>query len=196
MSKLTGWVIQETLRGVPKINIPWLQHTFSINYTQAKAILVELALRGWVVPAADGRYWRVRSNRLFLRHLELEETDSLHEKLTNDCVSALECLREEDGMWATRKQLERAVRGPSDTVQAIRALTGMKLIRHVGERYYCRISRLENHALCHAATTAMRLSTVDGVRNVEVERTNFRALLWGAIEGTVPLDDDEDEDDE
>ena len=194
MSTLNAMTIQEALKAVRVIHIPWLQHTFAISYTEAKRMMAELERRGWVVRSADRRYWRVHPSRLCLRRLDVSETDTLCENVTLDCVSALECLREARGKGLTRKQLEHAVHGATDTEEAIRALTRLNLIYYHGGLYYSRIPRRDNFAL----TTAVRRYTYSGNarghRDGKAEAEDFRRILWETYNGYKDGDEEEEDD--
>ena len=195
MSNLNALAIQEALKQVKAINIPWLQHTFSVNYSTAKEMMAELERRGWVVRSTDGRSWRVYPSRLCLRRLAPEETEALCEGITTDCISALERLREAAGTGVTKTMLERAVRGATDTEEAIRALRKLKLLYHHKGMYYSCISVRENWALTCAARQYMRSSSARGKRDDEAEKEEFRRLLWMAADDVEDADDDEDDDD-
>lgn len=192
MSTLNAWVIQETLRQEKKINIPWLQRTFSVSYLQAKEILAELESRGWVLRAADRRSWRVMSRNLFLRPLDTSETEALCEALTVDCLSALERLQQADGMGVTYKDLEMAVRGETDTREALRALTKLKLVfRSQNFLYYSCISLRESRALVQAVRQRLRNESARGHRDEKTELAEFRQLLWQAIQDATGEDDED-----
>lgn len=192
MSTLNAWVIQEALKQEKKITIAWLQHTFSVSYLQAREILAELESRGWVFRSADRRSWRVMTRNLFLRRLDLSETEALCEALTTDCLSALERLQQADGMGVSHKELEMAVRGETDTREAIRALTKLKLIfRSQKMLYYSRISERESRALVAAVRQRLRNESARGHRDEEKELAEFRQLLWQAIQDATGEDDEE-----
>ena len=192
MSTLNAWVIQEALKQVKVVHIPWLQYTFSVTYSVAKEILAEMERRGWVVRSADGHSWRVYPSRLYLRRLDPSETEVLCEAITTDCISALDCLREAEGNGVAKKELERAVRGAADTEEAIRTLRKMKLLYHHQGLYYCCISMRENWALTHAARQYMRTTSTRGQRDEVAEREEFRRLLWAVADDCCDDDDDDE----
>ena len=189
MSKLNAWMIQETLKTVKKINIAWLQDIFSLPYSSAKEMMAELERRGWVVRGADRRYWRVCPGGFFLRHLDASEYDALRENMTPDCVSAMECLRQKGASGATRAQIECAVRGVTDTDEAIRALKKLQLIHYVNGLYYSRISLRENRILTNAVQSYTRLCSMWERRGREEKPEEFARLM---SKGDHDLNDDND----
>lgn len=193
MSTLNALVIQETLKQIRTVTIPWLQHTFSVNYSVAKEMMAEMERRGWVVRSADRRSWRVYPSRLRLRRLDPSETETLCEAITTDCISALDCLREAGGAGVTKADLERAVRGATDTEEAIRALRRVQLLYYHKGLFYCCISKRENWALTRAARQYMRSSATRGQRDDAAEKEEFRRLLWEVAADTGGVDEDEDD---
>lgn len=195
MSQLDAWVIQETLKKQRHITLPWVQYTFQVPYSNAVWMMEQLELRGWVAPTGDGRNWQVNHEALCLRRLEKSECAALLEQLTADCVSALDCLREAQGNPVTAKMVEAAVRGRTDTVEALRVLTELNLIFFHKEYGFSTISTAENRALTITARACIRrrIST----RYTEEEAVEyFRKLLWENIAKSADAAAcDEDEDD-
>ena len=192
MSTLNAWVIQETLKQAEIINVPWVQHTFSVTYLQAKDMVTEMERRGWLFRTMDRRGWRVMTANLFLRRLDSSETDTLCEALTSDCLSALECLQKAAGEGVTFEDLENAVRGTTDTREAIRTLTDLKLIfcSHKQSYYSC-ISVRESRALTRAVRRRQREESSRGHRDEDADLAEFRDALWDAIQDADSDDEDE-----
>lgn len=194
MSTLNAWIIQEALKQEEIINVPWVQHTFSVSYLQAKDMVAEMERRGWLFRTADRRGWRVMTANLFLRRLEPSETAALCEALTADCISALARLQEAEGEGVSFEELKNAVHGITDTRAAIRALTALRLIFCSHKQlYYSCISTRESRALARAVHCRQRQEASRGHRDEELELAEFRDMLWHAIQEATG--DDEDEDD-
>lgn len=182
MSQLNAWVIQETLKKEKRITQPWVQYTFQVPYSTAVWMVEQMVLRGWAEAEEDGCHWRVNHKNLRLRHLQKTECDDLFKLLTKDCLSALDCLREQRGKPTTAKTIEAAVRGRSDTVEAIRTLLQLNLIYLEGEYVFSTISRRESWALACAVRTCSnrRVSSLCAPDEV-VE--HFRKILWDHLGG-------------
>lgn len=129
--------VQELIRDKGSISIPMLQQDYGLRYSQAREALAQLQRRGWVAPNCRGVEFRVRKRKLFMRRLEHWELEHLMKNYGGDCQSALE--RAAQG-GAAIGELERAVRGEEDTVNAIRELTDMKLLHREGELFFSRVS--------------------------------------------------------
>lgn len=198
MSQLNAWMIQEALKKERRITLPWVQHTFQTTYSDAVWMMEQMELRGWVEPKGDGRYWQVNRKNLCLRRLKKNECAALLEKLTTDCVSALDCLREAQGKPVTVKMVEAAVHGRSDTEAALRVLTELKLIFFHKEYGFPTISAAESRALCITVRTCLR-RRIDERYTPEEAVKRFRKLLWDTLAkaGTgEPCEDLVDDDDE
>ena len=203
MSQRNAWAIQETLKQQRQITLPWVQYTFQVPYSAAVWMMEQLELRGWIEPAGDGRNWRVNPQALFLRRLKKTECAALLEHLTMDCVSALDCLRKAQGKPVTAQMIEAAVRGHSDTEEALRVLAELNLIYFRKEYGFATISTAESRSLCLTARACFRRRIRE--RYAEEEAVEyFRNLLWDNIAKCADthlcdendVDDVEDGDDE
>jgi hypothetical protein len=198
MSQLNAWDIQAILKKERRITLPWVQHTFQTTYSDAVWMLEQMELRGWVEPVGDGCHWQVNRKALCLRRLKKSECAALFEHLTVDCVAALDCLREAHGKPVTAKKVEAAVHGRTDTVEALRVLTDLKLVFFHKEYGFSTISSAESLALTTAVRSCLRRRISERYAPEEAVEL-FQKTLWGhlAKDGkNEPCDDDEDEDDE
>ena len=182
MSALDAWIIQETLKQEKIVNVPWVQHTFSVSYLQAKDMVAEMERRDWLSRTADRRGWRVMTEDLFLRRLDLSETETLCEELTAECLSVLECLQKAEGGGVPYEVLKDAVHGSTDTNEALHTLAKLKLVFCSHEQlYYSCISTRESRALTRALRRRQRREAIRGRRDEEAELTEFRQMLWRMI---------------
>ena len=183
MSKLNAWIIQETLKQEKIINVPWVQHTFSVSYFRAKDMVMEMERRGWLLRTDDRSGWHVITANLFLRRLDPSETDTLCEEMTADCLTGLECLQKAAGTGIPYDVLEDAVHGATDTQEVIRTLLKLNLMFCSHEQlYYSCISTRESRALARAIRRRLRREAIRGRRDDEQEMSEFRTLLWNAIQ--------------
>lgn len=194
MRTLNGWVIQEALKQEKRINVPWVQVTFSVPYLQAKEMLAEMEGRGWVQRSPGRVDWRVIHRNLFLRHLDPSETEVLCANLTADCLAALDRLQKADGMRVSYADLAEVVRGEADTREAIRVLSKLKLIFYArNTHYYSCIPAHENRALTVALRRHLRRESAGGLRDDEETLAVFRRMLWRAIQASTAAADDADD---
>jgi hypothetical protein len=139
MSKINAFTIQQRLGQLESVSIPWIQMEYSLSYRDAKAFLNQLISRAWVGKHPCGIYYAVRPENLRLRVIDRSEVDVLFEKVTTDCVSALQCIREKKG-GATFDELVSAVRGDEDTRDALETLQELNLIYKADELYFSCVS--------------------------------------------------------
>lgn len=195
MSQLNAWVIQETLKKERRITLPWVQYTFQVPYSTSVWMLEQMVLRGWVEAEEDGCHWRVNRKNLCLRRLKKTECAALLKHLTKDCLSALDSLRLAHGKPMTAKAIEAAVRGHSDTVEAIRTLLEMNLVYLHGEYAFPTLSARESWALSCAVRSCIRRRVSERCAPEEAEE-HFRKVLWdhlGEGESAVEVDESVDE---
>lgn len=196
MQNLNAWMIQDALKQVKRIDIPWLQYTFGLPYSTAKWMMEQLEMRGWAVRSADRRYWRVQTKKLCLRRLEPSECPVLSEKLTLDCLSALECLQQADGAPVTYSKLEDAVRGAHDTAEALRILLALRLVFEHKQLYFSCISSKEIGSLTAIARKLIRMRVVDRYSPEEAVRRMREALFKESVNQEPQPSAEEDEGDD
>lgn len=139
MSKVNALTIQQRLEQLESVSIPWIQTEYSLSYRDAKAFLNQLIGCAWVKKDPWGISYAIRRENLRLRAIEPGEVDVLFEKVTTDCVSALQCIGEKKA-GATFDELVSAVRGEEDTRDALKTLTELNLIYKADELYLSCIS--------------------------------------------------------
>lgn len=155
--RLNGLVIQEALRAKPFVSIPWLQTTFGMGYSDARVLLTQLQKRGWVSRFPKGVEFRVQRRYLKLRRLEQSEVDDLIENFSEDCLNAMECACEEG---ATFEEMERAVKGETDTKNTIAYLKRRRLIWEYDGMYFVSVSKLTVSVLKDLVNSKKRASSL------------------------------------
>lgn len=139
MEKINALTIQERLRWETTISVPWLQLKHDLDYSQAKEMLREMIVRGWVEERPKGNQYQVRHENLKLRLLTPEEREVIIDGCTMDSLVALRHLSDAKGKGLTLPAVVDLVNGVRKTHEALDDLMELKLIYQVGERYYCAI---------------------------------------------------------
>ena len=141
MSTINIYLIQEKIKLMPYITVPWLQAEYNMDYINAKELMDFLVRRGWVEEQPVGIKYFVIKNNLCLRRLVREEVAGLVEDITSDFSAALFCIKNSNGEGATFSEIEIAVQGEDDAEKAIMLLEKHRLIQLVNNRYFSTVSR-------------------------------------------------------
>ena len=141
MTQVNALDIQDVLKKVDCISVPWIQSKYKLSYDEAKSFLKQLIARGWVEKEPNGIQYNVVKTHLCLRKIERAEVNKLIEDITSDCISALDCIQK-NVSGASVDELTSAVCGRDDTNTAIEILTTHMLIYSVDGNYFSRVSRM------------------------------------------------------
>jgi len=142
MKTINAMTIQETLKNMEFISIPWIQMEYNLSYRQAKEFFNQLLVRGWADSIPEGNLYRIKKENLKLREIVTSEVDTLFKEVDSDCVNALEAI-EKNGS-ATKIEILKSVRGEDDTNNALEKLLNNNLIYLFDKKYFSCIS---SHAI-------------------------------------------------
>lgn len=151
---MNAFQIQQTLKGMPFVSIPWIQRCFGLTYSKAKEFLAQLQLRGWADKKAQGIRYPVREENLRLRYLDRSEVDDLIMDISQDCGCALRLLKK--GKCATFAELEEDIGSEEGTTAVIEILEHHKLINKVDDVYFSCVSDKTLEALGSVARSKRR----------------------------------------
>ena len=184
MNKINALVIQEILKKKDSVSVPWIQTEFSLDYKDAKEFLRHLMNRGWVETQTEGIEYAVIRQNLRLRKLERKEVDSLIEDMTNDCVSALQCIIDsEDSRGATMVQLIDEVKGHDDTREALEILTNHNLVYKVKDSYLSTVSNTTVQVLESVVKMKRHSDLRRRITGKDDEQASLRKLFDVLFEG-------------
>lgn len=141
MCSVNAYLIQEKIKQLEYVTVPWIQKEYGLNYREAKEFLSFLHRRGWIESHATGFEYLVIQNNLQLRKIVREEVDGLIEDITFDCIDALTCIQKRSACGASYSEIEAAVRGDDDTKDALKILNDHKLICLFQEMYFATVSK-------------------------------------------------------
>lgn len=138
--------LQDILRQVDDVSVPWLQKELSLTYTEAKEMLTQLMLRGWVSKEVQGNRHKVLQENLKLRKIRRSEAMELYNHITADWVAAVNCVQKKTG-GATLEEIRMAVREEDEVEQTVDALLNYGLIYCVDALYFSRVRKCDVSAL-------------------------------------------------
>lgn len=138
--------LQNILRQMEDVSTPWLQQELSLTYTEAKEMLTQLMLRGWVSKAVQGNRHKVLKENLNLRKIRRSEAQGLYENITADWIAAINCIQKKSS-GATLGEIRAAVREEEQVEQTVDALLNYGLIYCVDALYFSRIRKNDASAL-------------------------------------------------
>ena len=127
MTQINAMALQEMLRKQNAVSLGWLQKELTLTYPEARKLVGYLRKRGWLGEEESFGY-RVIKTSLFLRTLEKSEVGELVDVFTVDCQTVLNRVAENPAEGVDFGILEKAVRGDSDTREALEILLRHKLI--------------------------------------------------------------------
>lgn len=140
MKTINALELQERLRENKYISIPWLQVEYDMEYRDAKALINQLAIRGWVQMMFGSNKYKVIKDNLLLRKIKKSEVDDLIEEIDMEGAAALIflCRMIEDG--ATIDDLEDEMGCDEDAAIAVDLLRNHELIYDFNGLYFSRVS--------------------------------------------------------
>lgn len=141
MCSVNAYLIQDKIKQLEHVTVPWIQKEYGLDYKEAKEFLTFLQRRGWIESHPIGIEYLVIHNNLQLRRIVREEVDGLVEDITSDCIAALTCMQKRSTCGASYSEIEAAVRGDDDTKDAIKILNNHKLICLFQEMYFTTVSK-------------------------------------------------------
>jgi len=187
MSTVNGYTIQQKMKTVKSVSVPWIQVTFDLDYRDAKAFLQQLITRGWVEKTPQGIQYPVKTGNLRLRPILRSEVAGLIADIDSDCVTALSCIRKGGAMGATLREITSAVKGDDDTKDALAILIKRKLIYQHEEAYYATISEQAVDVLAELALMKRRHEMKTKMTGIIADQEEFTELF------EVLFYDDEDD---
>lgn len=95
MCEINAYLIQERLKNVDFVSVPWIQKEYELKYREAKEFLECLQERYWVshIPMPDGGRYKVFHENLRLRKITRDEVDVLIDSLMPECIEVLDHIR-------------------------------------------------------------------------------------------------------
>jgi len=168
---VNAMIIQENIKKMEFISIPWIQIEYDLSYKQAKEFFNQLLLRGWAEEVPEGNLYRLNHENMKLREITANEVDVLFEDFDTDCSNALETINEK--VCATSVDILKSVRGEDDTNKALEKLSKNNLIYVFNGKYFSCVSSQTVKVLSNIAREK-RLKEMDerhGNKSARTEET-------------------------
>ena len=141
MNNLSALSIQETLKSIDVISIPWIQSQYNLTYSQARQFLEQLILRGWAKKEQSGIEFKVQKENLCFRKIERCEINDLMEDMSLNCIYILECVKMKNATGVSIDELKSELRR-NNAKEVIEILMEHNLIYCVKDRYFARVSQM------------------------------------------------------
>ena len=170
MSEINAYYIQTVLQSQKNVTVPWIQHTFSLTYSDAKKFLAVLMRRGWVAREAQADGYAVQHEYLRLRKLQRNEVTSLIKRMGDDEAEVLKVLRSNPCSGADYAQISEEIRRRFACRAALGNLQDAKLIYGVEDVYFSCVSSATICVLEEVARVKSHVETMSSEERKEVQK--------------------------
>ena len=180
MCNINAYLIQEKIKQMEYVTVPWIQLEYRLDYRGARGFLDILQKRGWVDPLPEGIKYPVIPINLQLRKISREEVDGLIEDITDDCVEVLTRIQVNAPNGTPYSDIEMTVRDEDDTQTALRILNDHKLIYFVNDLYFAIVSNKTIDILSDVANEK-RISQISRKRAQQNPEQNRLQKLFDSL---------------
>ncbi len=174
--------LQDVLRQVDDVSIPWLQKELSVTYSEAKELLEQLMLRGWVSREVQGNRHKVQKENLKIRKIRRSEASTLFDNITSDWVVAINCIQKKTN-GAALEEIRAAVREEDEVKQTVEALVSYGLIYCVESLYFSCIRKCDASALNQLQQFRRRSNARRSILDEDDEDEETEKLLQEFFDG-------------
>ena len=174
MNKIDAYIIQQELKKIDFVSVPWIQMTYNLDYRLAKMFLNCLISNEWIGKVADGNKYPVLKDNLCLRKISKFEVEMLCKENTLSSVRVLKTIRNKPGI--TESMMLTEMRGESEEKlrKAIEILMKHRLVYACDDRYYVCISKKTIDVLAEVVNEICFLTIDD---SGEFNRKEFEVLI-------------------
>ncbi len=170
MSEINAYYIQTVLEQQKAVTLPWIQHTFSLSYREAKEFLEVLMRRGWVKREAEEHGYAVQHEFLRLRTLRRNEVTSLIKRMTDDNAAVLKLLLTEPCNGISYEEVHQMLRRGFLCRAVLENLQEAKLIYRADDRFFCCVSAETVHVLDEVARVKENVETMSETERKEAQK--------------------------